>query len=180
MTKRKFNLNENQVQELKHHEQQSQRVAELKRLQAVRLYGSGRSVQDIQDIVGCSESSVRQWVGKYKQAGMSGLLAQYEKSAQNARKLSKEQEEDLRDKLHFYRPHQVLATDDYHGSGQFWRVEDVQQVVVKWYGVSYKARASYRNLLHRCGFSYQRSEQLYKSRPSERDIADFEAELEKN
>ncbi len=32
----------------------------------------------------------------------------------------------------------------------------------------------------RCGFSYQRTEQIYKSRPSVQEVADFEAELEKN
>lgn len=86
MTKRKFDLNEKQLKEFKQQEQQSQRVAELKRLQAVRLYGSGRSVPDIQEIVGCAESSVRQGVSKYKQAGISGLLEHYANSAQNARK----------------------------------------------------------------------------------------------
>ena len=82
MTKRKFDLNEKQLKEFKQQEQQSQRVAELKRLQAVRLYGSGRSVPDIQEIVGCAEKGV----SKYKQAGISGLLEHYANSAQNARK----------------------------------------------------------------------------------------------
>ena len=40
MAKRKFHLTQTQLKEFKQHEQQSRRVAELKRLQAVRLYGS--------------------------------------------------------------------------------------------------------------------------------------------
>lgn len=179
MAKRQFELNEIQLKELRWHEQQTQRVSELKRLQAVRLYGCGRSVQDIREIVACAESSLRMWATNYTQLGIEGLLSHYDSSSQNARKLSAEQESDLRDKLHQYRPEQVLSADDYQGTGRFWTVEDVKWVVEKWYGLNYSCMVSYRNLLHRCGFSYQRSEQVYKSRPSEVDIADFEAELEK-
>jgi len=179
MAKRQFQLSETQIKELKRYEQQTRRVAELKRLQAVRLYGSGHRLQAIMEMVGCAESSVRIWAITYTRLGVEGLLSHYERSGQNARKLSREQEVELREKLHSYRPDQVLALETCHGSGQFWTVEDVKRVVERWYGVSYSYDGSYRNLLRRCGFSYQRSEQVYKSRPSEVNVADFEAELEK-
>ena len=179
MAKRQFQLSEAQIKELKRHEQQTRRVAELKRLQAVRLYGSGHKLQAIMDIVGCAESSVRIWAITYTRLGVEGLMSHYAHSGQNARKLSREQAVELGEKLHTYRPDQVLALETCHGSGQFWTVEDVKKVVEQWYGLSYAYIGSYRNLLRRCGFSYQRSEQVYKSRPSEMDVADFEAELEK-
>lgn len=179
MAKRQLQLTDQEIENLKGYEKQVWRIADLKRLQAVRLYGSGRSVADIIDMVGCGESSLRLWVQQYQQGGLASLLAQYETSSQNARKLSVEQEADLCEKLHEYRPEQVLATQACHGTGQFWTVEDVKAVVALWYEVSYADKGSYRQLLHRCGFSYQRSEQIYKSRPAEAVIADFEAELEK-
>lgn len=179
MATRKFQLHEEQVKELKRYERQSKRPDELKRLQAVRLYGTGRTVSDILDVVGCGEGSLRVWATIYTQAGIVGLQSHYANSAPNARKLSGEQEQDLGDKLHQYRPDQVLPLAACHGTGQFWTVEDVKRVVERWYGVTYRDPSSYRNLLHRCGFSYQRSEQVYKSRPSEVAIADFELELEK-
>ena len=179
MAKRQFQLNEKQENELKGYEQHSKRVTELKRLQAVRLYGTGRELREIMDIVGCGESSVRIWAMQYSQTGIEGLLSGYEKSAQNARKLSIEQEQDLCERISTNRPKQVMAASQCHGSGDFWTVEDVKTVVTKWYGVTYQDRGSYRNLLHRCGFSYQKVEQVYKSRPSHRAVADFEAELEK-
>lgn len=179
MATRQFELNETQIKELKQQEQQTRRVSELKRLQAVRFYGSGRKLEDIMDIVGCGESSVRIWAMAYARAGLEGLLSGYDRSSQNARKLSQDQEAELSERLHSYRPNEVLALEACQGSGQFWTVETVKDVVEKWYGVSYAYIGSYRNLLHRCGFSYQRSERVYKSRPSAVDVADFEAELEK-
>ena len=35
------------------------------------------------------------------------------------------------------------------------------------------------NLLAECGFSYQRTEKVYRSQPDAQTVADFEAELEK-
>jgi transposase len=179
MATRQFELSETQIKELKRQEQQTRRVSELKRLQAVRFYGSGRKLKDIMDIVGCGESSVRIWAMTYAREGLGGLLSGYDGSSQNARKLSPAQEAQLRERLHSYRPDAVLPLETCQGREQFWTVETVKDVVETWYGVSYAYSGSYRNLLHRCGFSYQRSEQVYKSRPSAVEVADFEAELEK-
>lgn len=104
------------------------------------------------------------------QLGIAGVLSHYDKSADNARKLSLEQETELRDKLRQYRPIDVLSEAICHGTGDFWTVEDVKQVVNQWYGVTYDHVSSYRRLLHRCGFSYQKVEQVYKSRPSVVDV----------
>lgn len=177
MAKRQFHLTQDQLKELKCHEQVNKRVDVAKRLQAVRLYGTGRATSDILEIVGCSETSVRDWATLYKRQGIDGLLDHHDVSAQNARKLSQEQAADLQVRLHQYEPCQVLRKGQ--GMGKFWTVDDVQAVIQLWYGVTYKERGSYRQLLHRCGFSYQRTEQVYKSRPSVQAVADFEAELEK-
>lgn len=179
MAKRQFHLTEEHLNEIKRYEQQSKRPDELKRLQAVRLYGTGYDLRTILDVVGCGESSVRIWAMQYTQMGIEGVLSHYDKSAQNARKLSLEQENDLRDKLQQYRPMDVLSEGACHGTGYFWTVEDLKQVVIQWYDLSYEHVSSYRRLLHRCGFSYQKVEQVYKSRPSAVDVAEFEAELEK-
>lgn len=179
MGKRQFQLSEIEISHLRRQEQQTQRAGDLKRLQAVRLYGSGMAVEQITDIVGCGESSIRAWVQDYKREGMSAMQAHYDQSAQNASKLSTAQRADLQQRLHQYRPDQVVAANLRVSQGQFWTVSDLQVVVEQWYGVVYNDLGSYRHLLHRSGFSYQRAERVYKSRPREADIADFEAELEK-
>ena len=179
MGKRQFQLSQTEIDYLRQQEQQTRRTTELKRLQAVRLYGNGRAVGQIMDLTGCAESSVRAWVQAYKREGIAALSLHYDRSAQNASKLTAEQRIDLRERLHQYRPDQVLSKAVRVSQGQFWTVSDLQRVVKQWYGVSYTDPGSYRHLFHHCGFSYQRAERVYKSRPSEADIADFEAELEK-
>ncbi len=177
MAKRQFQLNDKEVEQLRQAEQQTRDVHELKRLQAVRLYGTGMSIGQIMDIHNCGESSVREWVQKYQQTGLSALRSNW--STQNASKLTSEQQADLRSRLYEYRPEQLLSADVRRSEGQSWTISDLMIVVEQWYSVTYQDAGSYRNLFKRCGFSYHRAERVYKSRPSEADLAEFEAELEK-
>ncbi len=179
MAKRTFHLNEKEKNAFRQRETECRDTAEMKRLQAVRLYGSHRAVADIIEVTGCTESSLRRWVHHYREQGLSGLRTDYSARSQNARKLTEAQCVDLRQRLHSYRPDQILAPDVRIESGKFWTVSDLAIAVERWYGIIYKDRGSYRNLLHRCGLSYQKAERVYKSRPSEAEIAEFEAELEK-
>ena len=179
MGKRQFQLSDTEIGQLRQQEQQTHRASELKRLQAVRLYGSGMAVDQIVSIIGCAESSIRAWAQAYKQEGMAALQLHYDQSAGNASKLTEAQQADLKQRLHHYRPDQVLAADLRGSQRRFWTVNDLRMVIEQWYGVVYDDPGSYRHLLRRCGFSYQRAERVYKSRPSEADMAAFEAELEK-
>lgn len=179
MAKRQFELSEIEISVIQQREGATRDTRELKRLQGVRLYGMGYTVQQIQELLGCGVSSLREWVQKYQRAGIVGLAAGYGQNAQNASKLSREQLADLRERLHSYQPYQVIGSSWDVEVGQFWTVSHLQVVVEQWYGVRYEDAGSYRNLFHRCGFSYQRAAKIYKSRPSEAQIAEFEAELEK-
>jgi len=158
MAKRLFELSEDEMRAFRRQEQHTRAVHELKRLQAVRLYGSGMSIADILKIVDTSEFAAlrSKWQGN------------------NAKKLSDGQRGDLRERLHQGGP----ATWQF-SAGQFWTVSDLERAVEQWYGVHYHSRRSYVSLMHECGFSYQRAEKVYRSRSHEWDIADFEAELEK-
>ena len=179
MAKRQFELDETEIRQLRGREQQTDSVAELKRLQAVRLYGSGSGMAQIRDITGCAESSIREWVQDYKRAGLEGLRPHYDRSAQNASKLTAAQRIDLCERLHAYRPDQVLAPRVRVRAGQFWTVSDLHLALDAWSGVAYEDPGTYHDLFAACKFSYQRAERVYKSRPSQAQIANFEAELEK-
>ncbi len=152
---------------------QSQAGHERQRLQAIRLYGTGMATADIVNALNC----IQRWVQRYRDKGLVGLESGWD--GQNAAKLSRQQRADLKRRLHDSSPEQVLAPDMRLDSDQFWTISDLRIVVKQWYGVVYKSPDSYRHLLHECEFSYQRTEPVYRSRPSEHDIADFEAELEK-
>lgn len=178
MGKRQFELSEEEVKEFLRAEDGVSNVRELRRLQAVRLYGTGYAVEEIQSITGCSWRSLMDWCQAYGAEGLAGLASKWQ--GQNAAKLSREQRADLRDKVNSYCPDQLLAPEVRISQGAFWTVSDLKLVIHQWYGVSYRSLSSYRVLLHECHLSVQRTAQQYRSRPDEGRIVDFEAELEKN
>lgn len=177
MARRQFQLTDDEQQAFQAAERQTRDVYALRRLQAVRLYGTGMASHDIQRLVQCAERSIRQWAQRYQQAGLEGLQSHWQ--GENALKLGRAQRADLKARLHQYRPDQVLTNEIRVSRGHFWTVSDLQIVVYQWYGVTYATRDSYRTLLAECGFSYQQTETMYRSRPDEATVADFEAELEK-
>ena len=177
MAKRQFQLTDEEIQALEQAEWQTRDAYELRRLQAVRLYGSGVPTQQISQVVQSNERRIREWGQKYRQQGLAGLKSHWQ--GENALKLSREQRADLQQRVQQYRPDQVIAADVRLSRGQFWTVSDLQIVVKAWYAVEYRTLGSYRRLLHECRLSYQQTERVYRSRPDPATIADFEAELEK-
>ena len=177
MAKRQFHLTDEEIKAIERAEGQTRDAYELKRLQAVRLYGSGVPTQDIMQLVQCSDRRIREWAHKYQQQGLEGLKSQWQ--GDNALKLGREQRADLKQRVNAYRPDQVIAPDVRISQGQFWTVSDLQIVVKAWYDVEYRTQGSYRRLMHECDLSYQQTEQVYRSRPAAQTVADFEAELEK-
>ena len=177
MAKRQFQLTDEESRAFEQAEQQTRDAYELRRLQAVRLYGSGVPTAEICRIVQCSDRRIREWTQKYQQAGLAGLKSHWQ--GENALKLSREQRADLKQRLQAYRPDQVIAPDVRISQGVFWTVSDLQIVVQDWYAVEYRTEDSYRTLLHESGLSYQRTEKVYRSRPDAQTVADFELELEK-
>ncbi len=158
-------------------EAETRDARELKRLQAVRLYGTGYAAADIQNMVGCSWRALMAWCQAYRGQGVDGVHNHWPRD--NALKLSRAQRADLKAKLHTYRPDQVIAPEVRISHGQFWTVSDLKIVVERWYAVTYQGESSYRRLLHQCGLSQQQTERQYRSRADEQTVADFEAMLEK-
>ena len=178
MAKRQFQLTEEEISAFRRAEDQTRDVRELKRLQAVRLYGMGEPVETIQKLVGCGPVSPAQWAIDYRRGGLSALKSRW--AVGNANKLTDEQRQELFAKLEQYSPEQVIAPDVRVERGAFWTVSDLQIVVEQWYGVTYRSPTSYRTLLHASGLSYQKVEKVYRSQPGAAQLADFEADLEKN
>lgn len=177
MGKRKLQLTDDEKQGFEQAERQTRDAYELRRLQAVRLYGSSIPTHEITRLIQASERRIREWAQKYGQQGLEGLKSQWQ--GENALKLSREQRADLKQRVEQYRPDQVMSVDVRVSRGQFWTVSDLQIMVKAWYEVEYHTVGSYRKLLHECGLSYQRTEKVYRSQPDAQTVADFEAELEK-
>ena len=176
MTKRKFKLTKEQDNELKAAYHQCQNGQTKIRYQAVRLYGNGYGVEEIQDITNCSRPSLMEWCRTYRESGVVGLVDK--RQGGNRAKLSPIQLEHLQQQLATYRPGQILGHIEGDGTGEFWTVPDLAKLVERNYGVIYKSASSYRDVFDRCGFSCQRPGGQYKTR-NEFKVLEFEQELEK-
>ena len=177
MTNRKFSLNEQEEAAFRQAEDRAEDSREVKRLQAVRLYGSGYAVETVQEAIGCSWRALMEWCQGYRQHGLEGLKSHWQ--GDNALKLRREQRAELVERLRTYRPDQVIRAEVRVSQGQFWTLSDLKIVVQEWYRISYRSDGSYRTLLHESRFSQQQVQNQYRSRPDEQLIADFEAALEK-
>jgi transposase len=176
MAKRKFMLSEPEEQELVKEFLQNKDGPTRTRCQAVRMYGTGYRVREIQALTSCSRTSLMEWCQLFRSQGVAGLKDK--RMGGNRAKLTHAQREDLKTRLMQYTPAQLFGSQAATRQGQFWTVEDLHQAVQQWYGFEYDGRNSYTQLLSQCGFSYQRPAKVFKSR-SQAKIADFEEQVEK-
>lgn len=172
MATRQFRLDDEQAAELQSAFLQEKHGPTRTHFQAVRLYGIGYRLDEVITITGCSRTSLFDWCRSYRDEGLNGLVDK--RAGGNSRKLTPEQIEDLRGKLHRYSPKNLFGGE----AGLYWGVEALRRALQRWYGIAYRQNASYHGLFKRCGFSYQRPAKVYKS-PREEDVLDFEQRLEK-
>jgi transposase len=177
VAKRKFKLTELEVSELWRAYDNCKDGNTRTRYQAARLYGTGYPLRTIQEVTGCSIASLRAWAQGYRHSGVAGLADH--RTGGNSAKLTAEQRRNLEARLNQFTPQQLFGSRAHTPSGQFWTVEDVQGAMLRWFGVKYQSRVSYYNLLHACGFSYQRTEKVFKSQRAG-EIAAFQEMVEKN
>ena len=177
MAKRAFTLTDAQEASLQQAYLRTKDGPTRTRYQAVRLYGSGYSVAQIQEICGCSRTSLLDWCRLFRSHGIAALRDH--RGGGNRAKLTPEQRETVRANLHQYTPRQLFGAASATADGQFWTVPDLKRAVQEWFGVSWDSSTSYRTLLSDSGFSYQRTQKVFKSR-NEREVLAFEEQLEKN
>jgi transposase len=177
MPRKRFEITETEERALQRGYRDTKDAATRTRYQAVLLYVQQYPVAEICQITGCHRNSLMEWCRKYREQGASGL--QDHRGGPRRAKLSDEQIEEARQKLDMYTPGDLFGADTHTASGQHWTVEDLARAVQGWYGVVWESRSSYHRLLAQCGFSWQRTEKVYKSR-REGDVMDFEAYVEKN
>ncbi len=173
MAKRKFTITDKEQQQLRNAYELSKDVLVRTRYQAVRLYGEGYAVSEIEAITGCRRSSLMEWCQDYRKNGVPGLVDK--RVGGNSAKLTKVQIEDLGYRLRQYTPRDLFGSE----ASQYWSVLDLARVIKKWYAVEYRSFSSYLRMFRLCDFSYQKVEKVYKPR-SERKVLEFEEQTEKN
>ena len=178
MAKRKFKLTEVERKELLRAYRACKDAATRTRYQAVRLYGEGYPEKEIEQITGCSRTSLMEWCRAYRADHSQGLVDK--RVGGNRAKLSKLQIEELQNTLHQYTPKERLGRRASTVDGQFWtRGRSGSWWFESGMALNTKAALHIRSLLRLCGFSYQKTEKIFKSR-SQTKVADFEEQLEKN
>lgn len=177
MKHRQFNLSKDEVQALEAAEGETRDARVLRRLQGIRLYGSGLDMGIVKQVTGAARRTVEDGVKVYRAQGIAGLKPGW--AGGKNRKLSAEARAAVGRRLHEIRVEQVPGSVASQDAAVFWTIETVAQAVAQWYGVRYRSRESYRRLLHEAGFRFQQPEGIYRARPSDAVIADFEANAEK-
>jgi transposase len=177
MPRQRTQITEEQVQALQQAFASTRDGATRIRYQAVRLYFQGYPVAEICQITGSSRTSLMEWCRKFRQQSTEALADH--RGGRHRARLTLEQIEALSERLRLYTPRALFGAETHTASGQHWTVEDLARTVQRWYGVSWQSRVSYHSLFTQCGFTYQRTEKVYKSR-REQDVSEFEAAVEKN
>lgn len=177
MAKRQFSLTDIETVHLRQAYLTAKDGPTRTRYQAVRLYGLGYSVAHVGEITGCSRTSLLEWCVQYRTTGLVGLVDG--RVGGNRAKLTREQRARVRVRLHQYTPCQLFGAETATPSGQFWTIPDLQRAVALWFGVTWNSPSSYRSLLSDCGFSYQRGQNVFKTRSETQGMA-FEEQIEKN
>lgn len=177
MKHRRFKLTNEEIQAIEAAERETRDALALRRLQGVRMYGSGLDMKLVKQVTGAARRTVEDWIKAYRTQGVMGLKPGWKGG--NSRKLTVQERAELTNRLRHMTVEQALSHEEYIANGPFWTVTAVERVVEQWYGVRYRSRESYRMLLVEAGFSFQQPEGIYRSRPSAMVIADFEAGAEK-
>jgi hypothetical protein len=107
MARRRFQLTQEQVQELTDAYTCCKNGPTRTRYQAVRLYGSGYPCEEVMEITRCSRPTLMEWCRKYLASGISALTDQ--RRGGNRSLLSPVQIEQLKARLHFYTPADLFS-----------------------------------------------------------------------
>ena len=97
MKHRRFKLNDDELGAIEAREGETREALELRRLQGVRMYGSGMHMKVIEQVTGAARRTVGDWVKAYREQGVEGLKPGWKGG--NNRKLSAAQREDLYSRL---------------------------------------------------------------------------------
>jgi transposase len=151
MKTRRLNLSTEEILVLE--ELLSQAMSELSRLRlrAILLYGQGIAVDEVRKELRCSRSSLMSWCQIYYAKGINGLMDG--RQGGNNAKLSRDQHNELRQRMIENTPWMVFGNGSATPEGRFWTSRDLYKALKLWYGITYQSRSSYYNLLSRLGFT---------------------------
>jgi len=108
MARRRFQLTQEQVQELTDAYTCCKNGPTRTRYQAVRLYGTGYPCEEVMEITRCGRPTLMEWCRKYLASGIAALTDQ-RRGGGNRSLLSPVQIEQLKARLHLYTPADLFS-----------------------------------------------------------------------
>jgi transposase len=118
------------------------------RLKAVLLHIRGYSTDYVLRESSCSRSSLQNWCRLYHLHGPERLFDR--RRGGNNAKLTDEQIQELAECLRDRTPRDFFGPKMAGPASQSWTVEDLNALLWRWYGVRYRSRTSYYDLLRKC------------------------------
>jgi putative transposase len=136
-------------------------VRELKRALSVKLGEEGMATEAVGEVLQVTPRSVRKWRKRYEREGVEGLRVRYRGSESY---LSVEHRQGI---------------EDWLGAQETVTLAAVREEIEARYGIVYRSKQSYYDLLDASGLSYHRTE---KSNPKrdEAQVLERREEIKKN
>lgn len=134
---------------------------ELKRALAVKFVKLGKSYREIMELLNVSLGFISKWRHIYEAQGPDGLKLGYE------------------GRTSYLSPKETEAVIEWLKKGELWTLEQLRNHLQQEYGVGYKARRSYYDLLKRARISWKKTQ---KGNPKKDplQVAIKQAEIKKN
>ena len=156
MAKRRFQLSAEEAHQVHKFMDECEDNRLKTRLNAVLLFGTGTPGPEIQTRLRCSRSSIMNWCHVYRSKGIEGLVDR--RKGGNRARLLADHVEDLSRLLHSNTPQMFFGQSTTIAQGKVWTVEDLYRVVKYRYGIVYRSRTSYYNLLARLSLNHQKGD----------------------
>lgn len=134
---------------------------EIKRATAVKMYLKGYSYSQIADILNVSQFFVEKWRAIYNKNGADCFQVGYKGSEG------------------FLTENQFKDIDLFIKSKQTCKLEELVSYIQNTFGIEYKSKQSYYDLLDKAGMSWKKTEKINPKKDEEKIIAKKE-ELKKN
>jgi len=130
MKHRQFKLTNADIQTLEAAERETREALAVRRLQGVRMYGSGLDMQLVKPVTGAARRTVEDWIKAYRACGVAGLKPGWKGG--NSRKLTVNEREELISTLQNMTVEQALSQEEHLRHGPLWTLAAVASVMVKW------------------------------------------------
>jgi len=169
----KFSIKEKEI--LKEFFKKTKNLKAKTRCNGVLLRTKGYSLEEIADILGKTDTTIRNWTQIFKKHGVKGFVPKPQPG--NHRILNRKQKDEIKTVIKKKKPYQ-LGIKSRLKLSKFWNIPTLKDFVKNHFSVEYQSDRSYHRLFHYCGFSFHKPMGKDK-RQDKTKVLKFENKLKK-